>query len=87
MSKSGRYYVVDVATGRKFCVEPIGDPHTEWGDVDVVSKKLTGNYGDKEKGSIDEKESIIVPENNFINIGYSGVGVSPESYIDKFLGK
>ena len=87
MSKSGRYYVVDVATGRKFCVEPIGDPHTDWGDIDVATKKLTGCYGDKERGSIDEKESIITPDNNFINIGYTSVGVSPESYIDKLLRK
>ena len=59
MSKSGRYYVTDIKTGRKFCVEPIRGNKEKWGDLDPVTKKLTGNYGEKYEGCIDKSESII----------------------------
>ena len=87
MSDSGRYYVTDIESGRKFCVEPIGNSHPEWGDVDPVSKKMTGSYGEKYKGCIDEKESIITEENGFKNIVTLPAGESPDSYINKLLKK
>ena len=52
--------IKDEKTGRVFCVEPIDNSKKEgadWGDVDPVSKKLTGDYGKKHRGSIKEKES------------------------------
>jgi len=88
MSKSGRYYVEDVESGRKFCVEPIGDDRpADWGDVDPATKKVTGKYGQKYRGSIDEKDSIITEENNFKNIKDLKQGESPEDYINKLLEK
>lgn len=87
MSKTGRYYIVDAKTKRKFCVEPIGDPHETWGDVDPVTKKMTGSYGEKYPGSIDKKDSIITEENGFKNIAFLEPGMSPESYIEELLKK
>jgi hypothetical protein len=85
MEETGRYYVIDQKTGRKFCVEPISGNVAKWGDVDPVSKKLTGSYGKKHKGSIDANESIITKENGFKNIMTLPAGVSPEDYINKLL--
>lgn len=85
MSDTGRYYVVDQKTGRKFCVEPISGNNTSWGDIDPATKKLTGSYGKIYKGSIDLDESIITEENGFKNIVVLGAGESPSDYINKML--
>jgi hypothetical protein len=85
MSESGRYFVTDHKSGRKFCVETIGVSHPEWGDLDPVTKKMTGSYGEKYKGCVDESESIIKPENGFKNIVTLQMGESPNSYIEKLL--
>jgi hypothetical protein len=81
-SETGRYYITDVATGRKFCVEPIvnGGNQRLWGDIDPASKKLTGDYGDK--GAIKEEDSIITEENGFTEIGYAK---NPMDYIENLL--
>lgn len=73
-SNTGRYYVTDIKTGRKFCVEPIGKPRTDFGD----------SITDKCDGSIKESESIITEENGFKNIGYAQ---NPNDYIDQLLKK
>jgi hypothetical protein len=85
MSDTGRYFVVDQKTGRRFCVEPISGNNTTWGDIDPATKKLTGSYGKKHKGSIDLDESIITEENGFKNITILPVGESPADYINKLL--
>jgi hypothetical protein len=84
MSETGRYYITDIETGRKFCVEPIdnGGNQRLWGDVDPATKKLTGSYGDKHRGAIDEEDSIITEENGFTNIGHAK---NPMDYIEKLL--
>lgn len=83
-SETGRYYIVDTATGRKFCVEPItnGGNQRLWGDIDPATKKLTGSYGDK--GAITESESIITEENGFKNIGYDQ---NPMDYVNELLSR
>jgi len=86
MSQSGRYFITDIKTGRKFCIEPIGnDRPADWGDADPVTKKMTGHYGEKYRGSIEEKDSIIIEENGFKNIIDLEPGVSPEDYIKKLI--
>lgn len=65
MNDTWRYYIVDQKTGIKFCVEPISGNNTSWGDINQVTKKITGSYGKKHKGCIDLKESIITDENGF----------------------
>ena len=87
MSESGRYFIVDAESGRKFCVEPIGDNHEKWGDLDPVTKKMSGSYGDKYQGSINAKDSIITEENGFKNITTLPPGVSPEGFIEGLLKK
>lgn len=71
---SGRYYIVDIKSGRKFCVEPIGKPRTDFGD----------SITNKCNGSITEKESIVTEDNGFVNIGYSK---NPLDYVEKLLQK
>ena len=82
---SGRYYITDIETGRNFCVEPIGDPHTVWGDINPATKEIEGSYGEKYRGSIDEKDSIITEENGFKNIVTLRAGESPDSFINNLL--
>lgn len=82
-SETGRFVVHSFKTGKTYYVEPVGDPHTKWGDVDPATKKITGEYGDKNRGSIDENESIITEENGFKNIVILPAGYSPISYIEE----
>lgn len=86
MSKNGRFFFT-VGT-RTFCVEPIDKNvgHQKiWGDVDPATKKLTGSYGEKDKGAIHPSESIINEENGFKNISFLPGGVSPISYIEEMI--
>ena len=83
MSNTGRYFITK--GGRTFCVEPIGGNHTVWGDIDPASKKITGDYGSKYVGCVDEAESIITEENGFKNIMTLPAGTSPDSVISELL--
>lgn len=87
MSDTGRYYVKDLKTGRVFCVEPIGDPHIKWGDINPATKELEGDYGKKHSGYVKEDESIITKENGYDDIVILGPGGNPEDYINKILKK
>lgn len=84
---SGRYYVIDEESGRKFLVEPIGNPHIKWGDINPATKKVEGDYGSKFRGSIDAADSVITEENGFKNIIVGEVGQSPSDIINKLLKK
>jgi len=82
--KTGRFIVKSLRTGRTYYVEPIdSNNRSDWGDLDPVTKKMTGNYGTKYKGSIKPEESLITEENGFTKIHNLGVGESPLSYIEK----
>ena len=59
---TGRFIYQSLVTGRKYYVEPIGG-HSDWGDINPATKKVEGDYGEKYKGSVSEKESMITPEN------------------------
>lgn len=86
MSDTGRYYITDLKTGRKFCIEPLLDgEHTNWGDLNPATKKVEGQYGDKHIGAIDRKDTIITEENGFKDIIELEPGVSPEGYIEQLL--
>lgn len=86
-SETGRYFVHSSILNKTFCIEPIADHpdniRSQWGDVNPATKKLeTGGYGEKHKGSIKMKDSIIKKENGFETDGiFLGVGTSPEGYI------
>jgi hypothetical protein len=87
MSNTGRYYVTDYKTGRKFCVEPLLDgEHTNWGDLNPATKKVEGSYGEKYIGAIDRKDTIITEENGFKNIVELKPGESPMDFINSLLG-
>lgn len=81
-AENGRFVVRSLRTGKTYAVEALGG-YSNWGDVDPATKKLTGSYGSKHKGSIEESESLIKEENNFCNIRYTGTGVSPFDVIDE----
>ena len=82
--KTGRFIVKSLLTGRTYYVEPIdSNVRTDWGDLDPVTKKMTGNYGTKYKGSIKPEESMITKENGFTKIHTIGIGESPLSYIER----
>ena len=82
---TGRFYIYDQKTGRKFVVEPIDNSQhaADWGDINPATKKIEGHYGEKHIGSIKEEDSIITKENGFDKCVYfTG---SPEEGIRKFL--
>ena len=82
--ETGRFIVKSIKTGKSYFVEVIdGDERTNWGDVDPTTKKMTGSYGDKYKGSIRKEESMITKENGFDKIHTLGVGESPLDYINR----
>lgn len=81
---SGRFTVTSKRTGKRYYVEPIGDPHVEWGSVDPSSKKMMVKKGwKKNKGSIEHDESLITKENGFEKIHSLKAGESPLAYIDR----
>ena len=88
MSKTGRYRVIDLKTGKTVTVEPVDNPKQRsrgWGDIDPATKTVTGSYGKKHNGSVVESESVITKENGFENIEITAVGESPTDIVDKLL--
>lgn len=82
--ETGRFIVKSIKTGKSYFVEVIdSDERTIWGDVDPATKKMTGSYGDKYKGSIRPEESMITKENGFDKIHTLGPGESPLDYINR----
>lgn len=79
---TGRYIVTSVRTGKRYAVEPIGNPRTNWGDVNPSTNKVEGSYGEKYHGSVNPKDSMITQENGFKNIITLEPGVSPMSAIE-----
>lgn len=55
----------------------------DWEDINPATKKVEGDYGEKYKGSVSEKESMITPENGFVLIETLEPGVSPLSVIEE----
>jgi hypothetical protein len=81
---TGRFVVTSARTGRKYFVEPIGKTKTNWGDVQSYgSGVVTGSYGQKYRGSIDEDDSLITEENGFKNIRMLDPGTSPLACIEQ----
>lgn len=75
---TGRFIVVSQRTGRKYFVEPVGNPRTDWGSIDPASGKLMNKSGfQKYRGSVDEKDSLVTMENGFSKVHNLGPGVSP----------
>ena len=80
---TGRHFVVSIRTGKRYGVEPIdGKEKVKWGDVNPATGKVEGQYGSKYKGSIKATESLITPENGFINIVELKPGMSPAAQIE-----
>lgn len=80
---TGRFIVESKESGIKYFVEPVGTCKTNWGDLDPATGKVTGKYGVKYRGSVDEKDSLITDEAGFKNITTLQPGMSPIFYINK----
>jgi len=81
---TGRFIVKSLKTGKTYYIEPIdSNTRSDWGDLDPVTKKMTGSYGTKYKGSIKPEESMITKENGFDKIYTLEPGESPLSYIER----
>jgi hypothetical protein len=80
--ETGRFIVCSKRTGVTYFVEPIGHGKTVWGDLDPATKQLTGNYGQKYRGSVKPEESLISEEVGFKEVVTLDKGVSPLMYID-----
>ena len=82
--ETGRFIVKSLKTGKTYYVEPIDNNNrSNWGDLDPVTKKMTGNYGSKYKGSIKPEESMITKENGFDKIYTLEPGESPLNFIER----
>ena len=82
--ETGRFIVKSLKTGKTYYIEPIDNNNrSNWGDLDPVTRKMTGNYGTKYKGSIKPEESMITKENGFDKIYILEPGESPLSYIER----
>lgn len=83
---TGRFIVSSPRTGKRYFVEPVGDPHIEWGSIDPAAGakgKLMHKKGDgKYRGSIDAQDSLITEANDFKNIVTLEPGMSPMAYIN-----
>jgi hypothetical protein len=81
--ETGRFVVYSQRTGRTYFIEPMGDPHREWGSMDPATKEMKHKKAWKKyRGSIDEKDSLITEENGFENIQILTPGTSPFAAIE-----
>lgn len=81
--ETGRSIVKDLKTGKCFYVETISNySERTWGDVDPVTKKIMGEYGQKHIGAVPENESMITEENGFI-VHTLEAGQSPDEFIEQ----
>ena len=86
MSKSGRFIVHDMRTGRKFLVEPIIDKgiHYRIGGTNGAFPSIAEN-SEKHKGAINRSESVITAENGFEEITNLKPGENPMDAIYRML--
>lgn len=69
--ETGRFVMKSRITGITYFVEPIYNGKTpKWGDLNPATGEVEGNYGSKYTGAVTERESLIMEENGFENIGY-----------------
>lgn len=88
MSKTGRYTVIDLKTGKQVIVEPVDNPKKKsrgWGDINPATKTIDGHYGQGKGGSVSPEDSIITKKNGFNKIIETNAGESPTDIIDKIL--
>ena len=79
---TGRFMVTSFRTGKTYAVEAIAGDKVRWGDMDPATKKLTGDYGQKYRGAVDEEDSLVTLENGFDKVHDLEPGISPLAYIE-----
>lgn len=78
---SGRFYVY-MQSGRKFCVEPYGTSHTDWGNYNPATRKIEKVTAKDADEVIDESNTQITLENGYKNICILEPGMSPIGFIE-----
>lgn len=61
---TGRYWILDLITGKKKCVEPIAERDQRTTDKEWE----VGGAQQVDGGALRREDSIITPENGFVNI-------------------
>jgi hypothetical protein len=83
---TGRYIVVDEATGRKFWIEPISARDEKSTDRVFTNGGYDGesvkNKSQSLGGSVYEEDSKLTLENGFTHVTTLSPGASPHSYIE-----
>jgi hypothetical protein len=81
---TGRYWVVDQATGRTFCIEPIAERSQKIDGQVFANGGLDGESvkNAQRGGSIREEDSIITTENGYTTSITLPPGVSPNDYVN-----
>lgn len=67
-SETGRFIVKSLVSNKEYFIEAIGRQHSNWGDLNPATGKVEGSYGEKFKGSIVEKDSMITSANGFDDV-------------------
>ena len=86
--ETGRHIVTSLRTGRRYYIEPIGDGRrADWGSYNPGTGNIENKKGaGKHTGSVKAEDSVIKPENGFVNIQVIECG-SPYSIIDEMDAK
>lgn len=86
--ETGKHIVYSMRTGKKYYVEPIGNPRmADWGSYNPSTGNIENKKGSgKFSGCVPEDESVITVENGFKNIHFIENG-SPYSIIDEIDSK
>jgi hypothetical protein len=80
---TGRFVVYSTKTGIAYYVEPLeGGERRDWGDVDPATKATTGTYGEKYRGAVHKRDSLIDEKHGFQNVTTLPAGTSPNWHID-----
>jgi hypothetical protein len=83
--ETGRFLITSIRTGKTYAVEPteMSRVDTNWGSIDPASGKLMNKKGhDKYRGAISPEDTLITPENGFVNIQLLEPGTSPYHAIE-----
>ena len=83
MSTTGRFFVRDPRSGRRFCVEVLSTRSQKMDEQSFSN----GGIDQVRGGSIRPEDSVIRPENGFKNIIELAPGTDPMSAIDALLAQ
>jgi len=82
--ETGRFIIYSFRTGISYFCEPLDTgERRRFGDINPATGQVEGSYGQKYRGAIHPKDSLITEENGFKNIVILKPGVSPNGYVNE----